>query len=314
MLSHCIFCHSPFPNNRRLQHLPIGRRIAFDPARGRLWCICESCRSWTLAPFEQRWEALEELERLARTRAKLLRQGENIALFRVDTLELIRIGQAGLREEAWWRYGDELTRRRERARKVVTRGKWIDAAIWLAITGIPIWGFSKPEEWIDKARHKSFGRWAWRGSAPCTRCGYSVSAMGFRDRGHLQIFDGQEMSLRLPCPKCKQGGGSVIYGSEAVYTLRRVLAYHNFAGASSEDVDRAARLVTDATAIGNLTRRLTNGSNAIGALDSTTALTLEIALNDQHERGLLALELSELEARWREEETIAAIVDGELTR
>ncbi|MEX2285368.1 MAG: hypothetical protein WEE89_22975, partial [Gemmatimonadota bacterium] len=177
MLTRCIFCHQGFTPNDRFQHMPVGRRIAFDPARGRLWCICESCQSWTLTPFEQRWEALEELEHAARTRAKLLRQGENIALFRDGSTELIRIGRAGLREEAWWRYGDELARRRDRARKVVQRGKWIDAGIWLAVIGIPIWAFSDGQAWIDKARYNSFGRYAWRGAARCERCGRVISAV-----------------------------------------------------------------------------------------------------------------------------------------
>ncbi|MEX2281518.1 MAG: hypothetical protein WEE89_03405 [Gemmatimonadota bacterium] len=43
------------------------------------------------------------------------------------------------------------------------------------------------------------------------------------------------------------------------------------------------------------------------------SMALEIAVNDEAERELLELELAELEARWREEEQLAAIVDGELT-
>ncbi|MGH7481576.1 MAG: hypothetical protein ACRELV_05430 [Longimicrobiales bacterium] len=42
-------------------------------------------------------------------------------------------------------------------------------------------------------------------------------------------------------------------------------------------------------------------------------LALEIALNDTTERELLQLELAELERRWREEEELAAIIDGDLT-
>ncbi|MDX1673749.1 MAG: hypothetical protein R3314_03010 [Longimicrobiales bacterium] len=43
------------------------------------------------------------------------------------------------------------------------------------------------------------------------------------------------------------------------------------------------------------------------------ALALEIALNEENERRLLAMELTELEARWRQQEEIAAIADGLLT-
>jgi hypothetical protein len=45
----------------------------------------------------------------------------------------------------------------------------------------------------------------------------------------------------------------------------------------------------------------------------TESIALEIALNDDAERRLLELELDQLEARWREEEQLAAIVDNELT-
>ena len=106
----------------------------------------------------------------------------------------------------------------------------------------------------------------------------------------------------------------MIQGAEAVHTLRRVLAYHNFAGAPRDEVDRAASRIESPGSIGRMATGLTGGTGALAALDPTAALTLEIAMNDQHERGLLALELQALDARWKQEELIAAIVDGELTR
>ena len=42
-------------------------------------------------------------------------------------------------------------------------------------------------------------------------------------------------------------------------------------------------------------------------------MALEIAANESAEQHLLELELAELEAHWRREEELAAIVDGELT-
>jgi hypothetical protein len=42
-------------------------------------------------------------------------------------------------------------------------------------------------------------------------------------------------------------------------------------------------------------------------------LALEIAANERIERRLLEAEAHELEKRWRDEERIAAIADGELT-
>ena len=38
------------------RHLdPVGRRLAFDPAKGRLWVVCRSCERWNLTPLEERW-------------------------------------------------------------------------------------------------------------------------------------------------------------------------------------------------------------------------------------------------------------------
>ena len=45
----------------------------------------------------------------------------------------------------------------------------------------------------------------------------------------------------------------------------------------------------------------------------TASLALEIAANDDVERRLLELEAAALELRWKEEEALAAISDGELT-
>ena len=51
----------------------------------------------------------------------------------------------------------------------------------------------------------------------------------------------------------------------------------------------------------------------IGDLIPVDALALEIAFNEETERRLLEMELVEIEARWKVEEEIAAIADGELT-
>src|SRR5262245_23586851 len=104
MLSRCIYCHVGLPTNQTLEHLQLGQRVAFDPARGRLWVVCSACRRWNLAPIEERWEALEELERLTRDKGRLLSQTDHIALLRAEDLDVVRVGQAQLVEEAWWRY------------------------------------------------------------------------------------------------------------------------------------------------------------------------------------------------------------------
>ena len=104
LYTHCLVCHTPFPANEELEHFSTSNRVAYDAERGRLWAICRSCKRWSLAPIEERWEALEELEKLVKDRAKLLSQTDNVALLRAGELDVVRVGRANLTEEAWWRY------------------------------------------------------------------------------------------------------------------------------------------------------------------------------------------------------------------
>ncbi|MDP2955555.1 MAG: hypothetical protein Q8N53_03970 [Longimicrobiales bacterium] len=112
VFTRCLFCRKPFPSNGQLAHMPHGRRIAFDPVDGRLWAVCEGCQGWNLVPMEHREAALYELERVARDHGKLMAHTANISLLQAGSLSLVRVGRAALSEQAWWRYGRELRRRK----------------------------------------------------------------------------------------------------------------------------------------------------------------------------------------------------------
>jgi hypothetical protein len=114
MYRHCIYCSAELGRNEALEGFPVGRSLAFDAAKGRLWAVCGRCARWNLAPIEERWEAVEAAERLFRdTRTRV--QRENIGLARLkDATRLVRIGAALPGELAAWRYGGELQRRRRR--------------------------------------------------------------------------------------------------------------------------------------------------------------------------------------------------------
>src|SRR5512134_1723806 len=133
MFTRCLFCHAALPANDLVEHYPHGRRLAFDPGRGRLWAVCSACQRWNLAPIEERWEALEELDRLVTDQGKLLSKTDNIALIRAGEIDVVRVGQSTkLVEEAWWRYGRELRERRSHHSKL----SWIEmgAAIAISVT------------------------------------------------------------------------------------------------------------------------------------------------------------------------------------
>jgi hypothetical protein len=314
MLHRCLSCYATFPLNTTLERLSASRRIAFDPVRGRLWSVCDACARWTLQPIEERWEALAELDRIVTDRARLLAKTDNIALFSSADLEIVRVGDAPGREEAWWRYGNEFAARRQRARKVVRMGKIVDGAVMFLLTGVPIWAFSSADRWIDRARRREFGKIAWRGLAACEQCGASLRQVSFSDVSgmQLELASNDSPALRLTCKRCGQRhGGFALTGTAADHVLRRTLAYQNFAGANESEVSTAMRTV----------ERLPSAAELLGAtpqrrllLSGSSTLALEIVLNRDLESRLMQMRVAELEARWREEERLAAIIDGELTR
>ncbi len=112
MFSTCLFCHASLGANQSIEHFPVGKRLAFDSERGRLWAVCPKCERWNLTPLEERWEALEECERAYRDTRKRV-STDNIALARLrDGTDLIRIGQPLRPEFAAWRYERVIAKRR----------------------------------------------------------------------------------------------------------------------------------------------------------------------------------------------------------
>ena len=112
MYSTCIFCGSALGENESIEHFPVGRRLAFDAEKGRLWVVCGACSRWNLTPLEERWEAVEECER--RFRGTTIRTStENVGLATLpDGTELVRIGRPLRPEFAGWRYGSRFAARR----------------------------------------------------------------------------------------------------------------------------------------------------------------------------------------------------------
>src|SRR5262245_55136348 len=136
MYTHCIFCKAQLGSNEVIERFPIGRRLAFDAAQGRLWVVCKSCSRWNLTPIEERWEAIEACERIYRdTRTRLAT--EHIGLARVsEGTDLVRIGNPQRPEFAAWRYGAAL--RKRRTKQYATMGATITLGFGLALVAKPL--------------------------------------------------------------------------------------------------------------------------------------------------------------------------------
>ena len=92
MYTTCMFCTKPLGSNEVVEHFPVGRRLAFDAARGRLWVVCRKCERWNLSPIEERWEAVETCERIFMdTRVRVSTANVGLAKH-PEGLELVRIG------------------------------------------------------------------------------------------------------------------------------------------------------------------------------------------------------------------------------
>jgi hypothetical protein len=325
VIRRCMVCGRGFEGEALFEHVPPADRVAYDPERGRLWVICTACRQWSLLPIEERWEALEELERAVQDRGKVLSRTDRIALVKLGPLEVVRVGGASRAEEAWWRYGRELvSRRRSYGRLSVAAGVATGAVLaggW-ATGGIGflgawwLWSYA-PDRIKSSARWLRFGSDAWWGEATCASCGYVFRRFRYRDRGGLFLLphpdDGTELVYR--CPECGdlREGGFRPGREDGSRILRRVLAHQHFSGASEDRVRSAARLIEEAGSPSALSRLLVRDGRRLADLQRTGAVALEIAANESAEQRALEMEVAELEAVWRREEELAAIVDGELT-
>ena len=133
MYTTCLFCNADLGRNEVIEHFPVGRRLAFDAAKGRLWVVCRKCERWNLTPLEERWEAIEEAERLfSQTRLRVSTDNIGLAKLR-EGLVLVRIGSALRPEMAAWRYGDQFGRRRNR--HLLLTGAGVAAVAGLVVLG-----------------------------------------------------------------------------------------------------------------------------------------------------------------------------------
>ena len=324
MFTRCLFCHRTYPENGQLAHMPRGRRIAFDPANGRLWAVCEGCNRWNLAPIEERQAALHELERLVRDHARPLAHTANITLLVAGPLTLIRVGDAGLAEQAWWRYGRELSRRKasfdSRRSKVsaYTFGamQYVGELIGLGDEDLSIDWEDAPV--ADVLRWRRFGWAAWHGRETCPHCHSTLRALRY-DLGWwvypLRGVDGR-LGVGIPCQRCDPWTPDKVYelhGDVAENVLRRLLAYQNIGGASERRIKDAAHAIEDAGSVGEFTLLATERRESLWKMGQLGTIGLEIALNESVETRMLDLEVRALEFLWRQEEELARIIDEELT-
>lgn len=347
MYSTCLFCNGSLGRNDALELFPVGRRVAFDAAKGRLWVVCPRCARWNLSPLDTRWEAIEEAERNYRNTRLRTSTGEiGLAKLREGT-ELVRIGRPLLPEFAAWRYADEFRKRLRRQ-------------YWLALPSLTFAGVSVAGVLTTLSGGATALGAASAATLAIVAANLANSAkehqrdhkpkLAIRDEHsqllHLSIADARqaelidredgEWSLSVPRRTIVSATGlRRLIGSKTVKiasvepahfegeSARRVLATLlpaiNHFGGNDSDVSDAIDVVAANSNLAEafLTKKDSGGRSYLamsklylGVLPGPYRLALEMTLHEADERRALDGELRALEARWREAEEIASIADN----
>ncbi len=340
MFSTCLFCHAALGANDTIEHFPVGKRLAFDGERGRLWAVCPRCARWNLAPIQERWEALEACEKAYRAATKRV-STDNIALARLkDGTDLVRIGQPLLPEYAAWRYGDMVRNRRRRFFNEQA-GTLFLSAVGAGILGTgvatgatsallspiltPILLASGGLAWWSRRRARRPFAAALPGNDVVSRrlAAQHLSARLRRETDGAWVIETDASALSWWQRRAPGGDGAFrLTGSAARAALPPLLAAMTPWGANAVEVREGANLFERSPDVEALFDAIANkaflGSDiyrgALSVADPASKLALEMALHDEDERRALAGELGALYARWEEAERIARIADGALTR
>ncbi len=339
MFTTCIHCNQDLGRNEAFEVFPVGTRLAFDSAKGRLWVICRRCDRWNLSPLDERWEAIEAAERRFRE-SRLRVSTDNVGLARLrEGVDLIRIGTPQRPEMAAWRYGDQFGRRRKR--QLMLTGVAVSGAAALVggimAAGIGVGMLGGFAGQISDTLING------RGSTVIGRIPLPDGRMVEVQRKHARMSaievghasDG--LALRLE----SVAGSHLLTGDAAMKAAARLLPTVNRYGGSRQQVQAAVALLEEAgdparalvtvqrrvgappPAAGAATRwkrtkdswfdsdveAISKMPGALHAIAPHDRLALEMALHEESERRAMDGELSLLEAAWREAEEIAQIAD-----
>ncbi len=321
MYKTCIYCNRFLGANETVENFSVGRRLAFDQEKGRLWVICERCRRWNLSPLEERWEAIEECERHFYDTPRSF-STDNIGLARLpEGLELVRVGKPQRREFAAWRYGREFLRRRIRA--LIVTGTQVAVSVAAAAAGADIWWFfvfGGKKKVIARVRDETGRR-------------LYVVQKDLKLIGLHRDANPDGWSLHVPYRPAEKKGLFATYGKGqrqvtdltgpvAIRAAGRIQPKLNSWGGTNAQVKNAVDIIEEVRAPERLFAEVAAGdkhslmtlsgrlSHHVKKMDANVRLALEMAAHEESERRALEGELAVLEEAWREAEEIASIADG----
>jgi hypothetical protein len=306
----CLFCNRSLGANEIIEQFPVGRRLAFDPAKGRLWVVCPHCRQWNLTPLEERWEAIEDCERRFRDAKRRVSTGE-IGLARIPGVELIRIGEPLLPEMAAWRFGGRLVRRRRQALALAGAAALVAGGI---IVGGVTAGIITTVPFVYVWNGRLLAR-AVKNRRVVARIADDDGQVlkvrgGGAARSHFVSGGASATDWRLVLRH--DAGERLFEGRPALRVARQLLAGVNAFGGSEAEVQQAAEHLGTAKSADEYFGLIakTQYLHGIPEFPRPIRLALEMAAHEEAERRAMEGELEELAEAWRRAEEIAAIADN----
>lgn len=328
----CIGCGRGLGSNSIISTCRLGKRIAFDAERGRLWVICGHCDRWNLVPIEERWEAIEECQSLTNASSAAgegagvtaYRLSRNLTLFRVGTCDTIKLAQ--------WRYAP-LVRRRMRLHglsEIIEQVSGRILALFGGSLGYAISGWSGLIlgvlaigiaygllSRLEGRRIVAFGR----------KDGTTPTPIRIRHLASTQIFADSEWPFFL-VDVLSDDGPITLRGDRALFVAYLELVRAREDGTADDLRSALESLETFETSedfIQHLTRRIARDhqrfaeterpeaqfdfSGILQRLPTRSRLGLEISLTDLIERSVSSSRLTALRSRWLEADELATIAD-----
>jgi len=310
MFQTCIFCRSTLGSNEVIERFPVGRRLAFDAAKGRLWVVCAHCRRWNLTPLDERWEAVEDCERRFRaTRVRVSTSEIGMARLR-EGLDLIRIGKPLRPEFAAWRYGAQLRARRRTAVVVGAATTAVAAGVSIGGMAAMIAGAGMPLLYLGMFGSQLARKKREAARIPAGRRYHFTVRQVHLAGAALLPEDASGWKLRI----VHDGGTRVFSGKPALRAASHLLAAVNSGGASQLQVVDAVGMLESVgdpeRYFGHVARRArTLGDIGIQRLPAEVRLALEMSAHEESERVAMEGELAALRTEWEDAEEIAAIAD-----
>ena len=313
-----VWCTHSLGRNEALEAFPVGRRLAFDEAKGRLWVVCRQCERWNLVPLEERGAVIEACARRYRdTRTRVSTDEIGLAVL-PEGLDLVRIGRPLPDEFAAWRYGDQFLRRRRRAQLLGATGVAVAGATIAAGAGLATTFGIVALPALMGAVHVFTGSAV---SAKYRRVGLVPTAAGGLTQLTVPMLaklaverEGSALRVRYPTLDSIFGADLVprldwveLDGARAADAVDRAISGANRRGATRDTIARAVSLAAETRSPHEL---LDAERRSLEGLPAPRRLALELLLHEADERRWLEGELADLERRWREAESLAGIVSA----